>query len=35
MNDGAGFEALGRPVLILAIWGIACFALALRFFRWR
>jgi ABC-type multidrug transport system permease subunit len=35
MNDGAGFEALGRPLLVLGIWGVACFALALRYFRWR
>jgi ABC-type multidrug transport system permease subunit len=35
MNDGAGFEALGRPLLVLAIWGAVCFALALRLFRWR
>jgi ABC-type multidrug transport system permease subunit len=35
MNDGAGWEALGYPLLILTIWGTACFALALRFFRWR
>jgi ABC-type multidrug transport system permease subunit len=35
MNDGAGFEALGRPLLVLGIWGVACFAIALRYFRWR
>jgi ABC-2 type transport system permease protein len=35
MNDGAGFESLGRPLLVLTIWGFACFALALRYFRWR
>ena len=35
MNDGAGFEALGTPLLVLGIWGIICFALALRVFRWR
>jgi len=35
MNDGAAFEVLLYPVLVLAIWGILCFGLALRFFRWR
>ena len=35
MNDGAGWEALGYPFLVLGIWGAISFALALRFFRWR
>ncbi len=35
MNDGAGFEALPYPLLVLGIWGVICFALALRIFRWR
>jgi ABC-2 type transport system permease protein len=35
MNDGAGFEALGYPLLVLAIWGVLCFVVALRIFRWR
>lgn len=35
MNDGAGFEALPRPMLVLGVWGAACFAVALRIFRWR
>jgi ABC-type multidrug transport system permease subunit len=35
MNDGAGWEALGYPLLVLGVWGGACFALALRIFRWR
>jgi ABC-type multidrug transport system permease subunit len=35
MNDGAGWEALGYPLLVLGIWGVVCFGLALRFFRWR
>lgn len=35
MNDGAGFEALGYPLLVLGVWGVGSFALALRFFRWR
>jgi ABC-type multidrug transport system permease subunit len=35
MNDGAGLEALGYPLLVLSVWGGACYVLALRFFRWR
>ncbi len=35
MNDGAGFEALSRPLLVLGIWGVGCFVVALRLFRWR
>lgn len=35
MNDGAGFEALGYPLLVLSIWGVLCFVVALRIFRWR
>lgn len=35
MNDGAGFEALAYPAVVLGAWGIGCFALALRYFRWR
>lgn len=35
MNDGAGWEALPYPLLVLALWGGLCFALALRIFRWR
>jgi ABC transporter DrrB family efflux protein len=35
MNDGAGWEALPRPLLVLALWGVVSFALALRIFRWR
>lgn len=35
MNDGAGWEALPYPLLVLGIWGVVCFALALRIFRWR
>lgn len=35
MNDGAGWEALPYPLLVLAIWGTICFTLALRIFRWR
>ncbi len=35
MNDGAGWEALPQPLLILGIWGVLSFAIALRIFRWR
>lgn len=35
MNDGAGFEALLYPLLILGLWGGLCFAIALRIFRWQ
>lgn len=35
INEGAGWEALGRPAVILTAWGVVSFALALRWFRWR
>jgi ABC-type multidrug transport system permease subunit len=35
INEGAGWSALGRPAAVLVGWGVACFALALRWFRWR
>ena len=35
MNDGAGWEAMGYPLLVLSIWGVACYALAFRIFRWK
>lgn len=35
MNDGAGWEALPYPAAVLLTWGVACYALALRLFRWR
>lgn len=35
MNDGAGWEALPYPLLVLGLWGSISFALALRIFRWR
>ena len=35
MNDGAGWEALPYPCLVLGIWGVICFVVALRIFRWR
>ncbi len=35
MNDGAGLEVLPRSLLVLGIWGVSCFVVALRIFRWR
>jgi ABC-2 type transport system permease protein len=35
MNDGAGWEALLHPLLILGLWGGISFVVALRIFRWR
>jgi ABC-type multidrug transport system permease subunit len=35
MVDGAGPLAVARQALIVAVWGVASFVLALRLFRWR
>lgn len=35
MNDGAGWAALPQPAAVLGAWGVVCFALAFRLFRWR
>src|SRR5260370_40557308 len=35
MLEEAGFAKIGWRLAILAAWAIICFALALRFFRWR
>jgi ABC-type polysaccharide/polyol phosphate export permease len=35
MNDGAGLPGIAAPLGILAAWGLGCFGLALRIFRWR
>jgi ABC-type multidrug transport system permease subunit len=35
MNEGASWDALPYPLLVLGIWGGISFALALRIFRWR
>jgi len=35
MVDGAGLIALGRPIAIVAAWGLGGFAIALAIFRWR
>jgi ABC-type multidrug transport system permease subunit len=34
MLEGAGLVELGRPLAILAAWGVVCFVAALRLFRW-
>ncbi len=35
MLDGASITSLGGPILVMGIWAIACFAIAVRVFRWR
>jgi len=35
MNDGAGWLQIAAPVGVLVAWGVVCFALALRFFKWQ
>jgi ABC transporter DrrB family efflux protein len=35
MNDGAGWEALPYPLVVLVLWGTVCFGVALKIFRWR
>lgn len=35
MNDGAGPAGVAMPALILAAWGLAGFAVAVRIFRWQ
>lgn len=34
INDGAGFDAIGLPVLVLLAWTVFSFALAKKLFRW-
>jgi ABC-type multidrug transport system permease subunit len=34
MTDGASVFSLGQPVLVLVLWGVIPFALAVRYFRW-
>jgi len=34
MIDGESILALGPELLIMTVWGIACFAIALKIFRW-
>jgi ABC-type multidrug transport system permease subunit len=35
INDGASLLALGPQILVLALWGIVSFTLAVRLFRWQ
>jgi ABC-type multidrug transport system permease subunit len=35
MLQGAGWEAVGVPLLVVVAWGLASFFVALRIFRWR
>jgi ABC-type multidrug transport system permease subunit len=35
MIDGAGLAAVAGQMAVLATWGLACFVVALRIFRWR
>lgn len=35
MLEGAGLAQIGWRLGVLALWGVVCFALALRWFRWR
>lgn len=35
MIDGAGWAGLGSQAAILAAWGLGCFAIAVRIFRWQ
>lgn len=35
MNDGAGFEVLAYPAIVLSAWGLVSFGLALKWFRWQ
>ena len=34
ITDGAGVHAVLFPIAVMAIWGVAAFAIALRLFRW-
>lgn len=35
MIDGAGFAQIGTRLASVGVWGIVCFVLAVRFFKWR
>jgi ABC-2 type transport system permease protein len=35
MNEGAGLFDVGGELFVLAMWGVVCFQLALRLFRWQ
>jgi ABC-2 type transport system permease protein len=35
MNDGAGWSAVEWPAVVLTMWGVLSFAIAMRCFKWR
>ncbi len=35
MLDGQSISALGFPILVMSVWGVCCFAIAIKIFRWR
>ena len=35
MLDGAGLVAVAGQVLVMVLWGVLCFGVALRLFRWQ
>ncbi len=35
MLQGAGLVQLGPQILVLSLWFVVCFSLALKLFRWR
>ena len=35
MLDGAGLVAVAKQVLVMLLWGVLCFGVALRLFRWQ
>jgi hypothetical protein len=35
MSDGTALAATWQPIAILMAWGLICFALALKLFRWQ
>jgi ABC transporter DrrB family efflux protein len=35
MIDGAGFAQVGDKLVMISAWGVLCFALAVRLFKWR
>ena len=35
INEGAGWQALSYPAVVLAAWGVTSFVVALRVFRWQ
>ena len=35
INDAAGIQQLAMPMVILAAWGVVCFTIGIRIFRWQ